>query len=272
MNSQEKPETMPEFVRRQYEFTAHIRDPERQPAPADVDARRMALYRELFYNNVAGFMANSFPVLHEILEDDHWHALIRDYFARHFARTPLFPEMPREFLRFLERERGPHPKDPPFLLELAHYEWVELALSIIDEEPPRAGIDPAGDLLSGIPVLSPLAWPLCYRFAVHRIGPDYRPQTPDSEHTHLLVYRDMDDEVGFIEINPITARLLTAIGNNDARCGHALLEDIAEELGHPRPEAVVAGGLEILEDLRRRGVILGVREQAHASIQRSPPA
>jgi len=94
MDSQDKSDMQPEFLRRQYEFTAHIRDPDRQPAPADVDARRMALYRELFYNNVAGFMANSFPVLHEILNEAHWHALMRDYFARHISHTPLFPEMP----------------------------------------------------------------------------------------------------------------------------------------------------------------------------------
>ena len=260
MDSQDKSDMQPEFLRRQYEFTAHIRDPDRQPAPADVDARRMALYRELFYNNVAGFMANSFPVLHEILNEAHWHALMRDYFARHISHTPLFPEMPREFLRFLENEREPHPEDPPFLLELAHYEWVELALSISDAEPHTAGVDPGGDLLTGIPVPSPLAWLLSYRFAVHRIGPDYRPRTPESEPTHLLVYRDMDDEIGFIELNLVTARLLAVISNDDERCGRALLEGIASELDHPRPEAVIAGGREILEDLRRRGVILGVRE------------
>ncbi|NNG12205.1 MAG: DUF2063 domain-containing protein, partial [Halobacteria archaeon] len=57
----------PDFIRRQYEFAAHIRDPKHQPAPADVEDRRMGIYRELFYNNVEGFIAGTFPVLRRIL-------------------------------------------------------------------------------------------------------------------------------------------------------------------------------------------------------------
>ena len=94
----------------------------------------MNIYRELFYNNVEGFMASSFPVLRKIMDDAQWHALVRDYFSNHKARTPLFPEMPREFLHYLQEEREPQDSDPAYLLELAHYEWVELALSLADEE------------------------------------------------------------------------------------------------------------------------------------------
>ena len=67
--------------------------------------------------------------------------------------------------------------DPPWLAELAHYEWVELALQIAERRrlPPH---DPDGDLLDGVPVLSPLAWPLAYRWPVHRIGPDSSPSAP----------------------------------------------------------------------------------------------
>ena len=90
-----------EFTRRQYEFAAHIRDPENRPAPQDVEDRRMAIYRELFYNNVEGFIANSFPVLRSLLEDTAWHAMIRDYFSSHRAQTPYFLEIPREFLAWL---------------------------------------------------------------------------------------------------------------------------------------------------------------------------
>ena len=124
----------PAFVRQQYAFAAHIRNPEKKPNPEGIEERRMKIYRELFYNNVEGFIANTYPVLRRILSDDRWHGMIRDYFAHHLAHTPLFPEMPREFLKYLEHERIPQPDDPPFLLELAHYEWVELALSLLDEK------------------------------------------------------------------------------------------------------------------------------------------
>ena len=111
------------FTAVQYAFARHIRDPENAAAPADVEARRMAIYCDLFYNNVESFIANSFPVLRRITPDDRWHAMLRDYFSRHRARTPLFPKMPQEFLHYLEHERDTE-GDPQFLLELAHYEWM----------------------------------------------------------------------------------------------------------------------------------------------------
>ena len=249
----------PDFMARQYAFAAHIRDPQGAAPPEDVEDRRMRIYRELFYNNVQDFMASSFPVLRELYSDDHWHDLIRDYFARHRAHTPLFLQMPQEFLRYLESERGEHPEDPPFLWELAHYEWVELALSIDPREIGFDGVDVEGDLLTGIPVLSPLAWPLAYRYPVHRIGPEHRLREAPEQPTYLVVYRDRSDDVGFLEINPVTARLLELFSSEDPPAGAEAFRRIAAELDHPKPEVVREGGLQILEDLRGRDVVLGTR-------------
>ena len=100
--------TPAEFIRQQYAIAAHIRDPDHAPAPADIEDRRMDIYRELFYNNVEGFISGTFPVLRDILEDEDWHAMVRDYFHQHRSRTPLFLEIPREFLAWMHDEREPH--------------------------------------------------------------------------------------------------------------------------------------------------------------------
>ncbi len=249
----------PDFIRRQYEFAANIRDPEKEPAPADIEERRMAVYRELFYNNVESFISGTFPVLRKLHRDESWHALIRDYFARHRSRTPLFPEMPREFVAYLESERGDHPGDFPFLYELAHYEWVELALSIAEETIPTDGVEPDGNLLDAIPVLSPLAWHLNYRFPVHRISPDFIPSEPGENPTSLVVYRNREDEVGFLEINPVTKRLLELLGEETGRNGRSLLQQIAGELKHPQPEVVIDGGHQILTRLHELDIVPGTR-------------
>ena len=268
MNATYNTPDRPEFVRRQYAFAAHIRDPAHQPCPDDVEARRMKIYRELFYNNVQGFMANTYPVLRSIIADDRWHAMIRDYYARHQSHTPLFPEMPREFLKYLEHEREVDPADPPFLLELAHYEWVELALSTLDEtiEDDAFTAAPSVDaLLTGVPVASPLAWVLSYHFPVHLIGPDFQPQAPGDQATYLIVYRDAADSIRFVETNPVTARLLQLIIDNsegEGKNGKALLTQIATELNHAKPEVVIEGGRAILKDFLERTVVLGIRPDA----------
>lgn len=242
----------------QHAFAGHIRDPENNPAPAGIEDRRMAIYRDLFFNNVAGFLSSGFPVLKKLYSEEDWERMTRDFFVRHRCQTPLFLEIAQEFLDYLQNERKPQPEDPPFLLELAHYEWVELAVTIDDTEIPHEGFDPAGDLLEGRPVLSPLAWPLTYAYPVHRIGPDFRPQAP-GEPVHLLVYRNPDEKVGFMELNPVTARLLQLISEQPDASGRGLMQQIAGELDHPDHQVVIQGGLQTLEELRASGVILGTR-------------
>jgi hypothetical protein len=222
----------------------------------------MAIYRELFYNNVESLLAGNFPVTRRILADAHWHALVRDFYARHRCETPLFLELAQELLDYLANERGADPGDPPFLLELAHYEWVELALSVSDEEADPAAADPNGDLMSGIPVVSPLAWNLCYRFPVHRISPDFQPDTPGAEPTHLVVFRDRQDRVGFLEINAVTQRLLALLHENPGWTGLQAVTRIAEELKHPNPDLVLQTGRALLDDLRERHILLGTRRAA----------
>jgi uncharacterized protein len=249
--------------RAQFEFAAHIRDPEHAPAPPGIEDRRLAIYRELFFNNIRDLLGKSFPVLRKLLGEHAWAAMVRDWLVRHRARTPLFLELPQEFLHYLLEERAPSAADPPFLAELAHYEWVELALSIDEREADLPGVDPDGDLLRGRPVLSPLAWSLAYEWPVHRISPDFRPAQPPAEPTRLVVYRDRGDRVGFLEINLVTARLLELLATEavPGPTGRECLLQIAAELSHAAPETVVAGGAEILAELRARDVLLGAREE-----------
>ena len=245
------------FKKHQYDFTAHLRDPEHNPAPEGIEDRRLGIYRDLLYNNVESFIANGFPVLRSIYNDDDWHRMVRDFFAHHQSSSPYFLEISQEFLDYLQSEREPQPEDPEGLLELAHYEWVELALTVSDEDSNLNGIDPNGDLLGGHPVLSPLAWPLAYQYPVHKMGPDYLPPAP-GQPTYLVVYRNRNDEVKFLEINPVTARLINLVQENPEITGELALDQIVHEMNHPRPELVVEGGLSALQELQRYGIVLGV--------------
>jgi hypothetical protein len=249
----------PAFIRTQLQFAAHIRDPGQNPPPPGIADRHMAVYRRLIYNNLEGFIASGFPVLRSLYDDARWEAMIRDFLARHRCRSPLFPELYREFLDYLEHERAEQPGDPPFLLELAHYEWVELALYFSDLEPDRVAVDPDGDLLAGVPVLSPLAWPLACSYPVHIISPEHRPQRPGARPTYLVVYRNADGDIGYVEINPPTARLLTLIRDTDPPSGEAALRQVAAELALADPEVAVRGGAQTLAELRGRGILLGTR-------------
>lgn len=242
----------PEFQRYQLTFTAHLRDPRQHPRPQGVEARRMKVYAALLYNNVESFLLACFPVLRRMLGARRWTRMVRVFFATHRCHTPYFRQIPDEFVQFLQNEWTPPEDYPPWLVALAHYEWIELVLSVSNRAPERL-YDPAGDLMSRAPVLNPALANLRYDWPVHRIAPRRRIRP---EETHLLAFRDAEDRVRFSEINAFTARLLNLL-ENGARTGRAALEILAVESGHPDPDAVLRSGQALLNDLRAQGAILG---------------
>ncbi len=242
-----------DFKAKQREFAAYIRDPANNPVPADIKPQRMSMYRELFFNNVESFLSSNFPVLRKILDDDAWFELVQDFFARHSCESPYFSEIPEEFLAYLQNERD-NPDDFPFLLELAHYEWVEMALAIAREEVVIASQNTALTLHSRIK-LSPLAWPLVYQYPVQQISPDFLPTIAPEQPTFLIVYRNQDDDVHFIQITALTYRLLQIIQGNAGMTARACLQQVAEDSKHPEPSVIIEAGLKILRDLAEKTII-----------------
>jgi len=242
----------PEFQQYQLQFAGHVRNPAENPRPAKVPARRMLVYTQIVFNNLEASVSACFPICKKIMGVRAWKRLVREFFAQHQCRTPLFRKIPEEFLQFLQTAQGL----PPYLNSLAHYEWVELAISVDDAEVNASVIDPNGELLHGRPAFVPTMALLSYDYPVHQISPRHKPTSPLAQPVHLLVFRNAADDVRFIELNQVTARLLELLKNEVYTC-HEALEKMARELRHPDPQAVVLFGLEILEDLRSQGVILG---------------
>jgi hypothetical protein len=246
------------FKKTQYDFAAHIRNPDEVAGPEGIEDRRLAIYRELFFNNVESFVSSGFPVLRTLYSDEAWQQLIRIFFARHKAKTPHFPEMAEEFVDFLQNEFTPGDNDPPFIVELAHYEWMETALMLLNAGTDDVAFNVDGDLMEQPVVISPLAWLLFYEWPVHTISSDTQPKEKPEQPTWIVIHRDRKDEVGFMHLNPVTARLIQLLDDEGTDLtGRQALEQIAQELNHPQPEVIIAGGLDTLRQLRKKEIILG---------------
>lgn len=244
------------FREYQQAFAAHIRHPEQNPMPTGIEARRMQVYTELLYNNIESFILKCFPVLRKILSDAQWDALVRQFFAKHQCNTPYFKEIPAEFIQFLQEEWQPEEQlnFPAFVVELAHYEWLELALHIAHDEA-YIGLNRTGDLLTETPVLNPTYCLQAYQFPVHRISPDFQPN--EVEPTILLVYRDQQEQIQFMVLNAVTARLLEILSQEII--GETALLQLAQEMQHPNPSELLQFGTQLLTDFREKGIILGSR-------------
>lgn len=235
----------------QLALTIYLRDPEQCAPPPEMDAARVQVYRDLVLNNLASLLSGTFPVLLKILGDGDWRLLVRAFLRDHRARTPKFGEIAEEFVAFLAAE--PQGNWLPFIAELAHYEWVEMALQQSDE-PPLPASD-AGLLLERPLRLSPLAWPLAYAWPVHLLGPDYQPAAAPVQPTLLLVRRAEDFSVKFSELSPLAWRLLQRIEAFPEMDGRAQLHGLAVEAGAGGSSEFMENGLALLRQMHRDGVL-----------------
>ncbi|MDZ4337526.1 MAG: putative DNA-binding domain-containing protein [Pseudomonas sp.] len=220
-------------------FAARIRQPAEQSLLEGVTAERMAVYEALFFNNIEGFISGAFPVLHRLIEANRWQRLVRSFIAEHQARTPYFLQISQEFLAWLQQGYVAEAGDPPFILELAHYEWVELALDVSEAELPAQG-------------WSPLAWPLAYQWPVQRIGSDFQPSEPPAEPTCLLVWRDGQDKVRFMQISPFAYQLAARLQAGET--ADAALSAMAQQHGLKADNAYFNNAKTLLEEWHKQGI------------------
>ncbi len=248
----------PEFQEIQYQLSSHIRDPEHSNAPKGIEERRLTIYRELIFNNIAGFVESGFPVIHSILNDEEWKQLIREFLVNYRAKSPYFAEVAKEFLSFAQTNESTIIANYPFFQELAHYEWVELALMIDPCDLKSISTKASVDLMNEVPILSPLAWPLAYQFDVHHISKDYQPAKAPDVPSFIVVYRDKDDDVEFIEVNGVTFNLLTIMQKENGLTGDQILKRLSDELPQVPLQAIFEHGLDTMLKLMKKDIILGV--------------
>ena len=234
----------------QMQMARYLRNPSGETAPEGIEARRLQVYLDLVYNNIEGFIRGAFPVLHSLYKDEDWHGLVREFIDVHRCHTPYFLEISQEFLRFLMEDFTPRECDPPFITELAHYEWVELALDVAEDVLPVSA--PMTTAATTVVAISPLAWVLGYAWPVHQIGPGFQPQEP-GEPCYLAVYRDASDNVQFMALNAATARLLELV-RDGVHTVEQVTRLLAAELNMPI-DSLADSVLQQLNQLNDQGVI-----------------
>lgn len=243
------------FQKFQHDLAVHLRDPHHTRRPTGVPKRRMAVYNELLFNNICGFVDSCFPLCHALLGSPRWRRLCRTFYRDWPSHTPWFREIPGEFVRYLNEYAIAQPL-PVWLADLAHYEWAELAVDVMDA--PLPAHDPQGDMMAQPVQLNPARVDVVSAWPVHRIGPDWQPpKSRPAQPTCLVVFRDAQQEVQFVEINAVTARVLSVLG--EGLTGQQAFAQLASEMAHPDPQALQGFGQALLTRLREQGILLGTR-------------
>lgn len=246
----EAPQALREF---QLAFGRHLRAPDDFERPKGVPERPTEIYTELLFSNVCGFIDRCFPVAMSLFSDSQWLKLCRSFYRDWRCTTPLFSDIPLEFVSYIASELSDSSL-PEWLSELLHYEWAELEVDKADD-PIRY---PVGDSTYGIYANSTLR-NLAYEWPVQCISSDFRPSKKIA--SYLAVYRRLDYSVEFLEINAMTAVLLQEFVG-EPQSPEPVLRKMAKQMNYPDHDKFVEFGLQLIDDLVGKEILFntGVTE------------
>lgn len=255
-NSEKSPEGGKDYslAAVQRRLCQYIRNPEVSAPPAGLDSRRLNVYRDLVVNNIESLLANVFPVLKSML-DEQWPTLVRRFLSHHQARTPYFTRLADEFYQFLDQQQAGNKVDL-WVKEMAHHELLELRLLYREtqESSPSQELRTDAKL-----VLSPLAELTRYSYPVHLMNAERIPATPPPEPTFILQFRNRENKVVFMQLSELAAHLVTLISEHPGHSAEHWLEVLADKLEKAAPAAELgrfkAFGRELIAQLGAAGIL-----------------
>jgi len=228
-------------------------------APEDAEAivagglERLAVYRGLLRGNLYEAIEIAIPRVVARLGD-----VFDEYFDRFLAergpRTHYLRDVTRELLDFCEPLWNADSRVPAYAMDLARHENVQIEVGALETRP--LGVEP-GELDLERPVRFVEATRLMrYAFAVHRLPESAEDRAdPAHEPTALLVYRNPEHEVRYLELTPLAAAILERL-----LAGQALgpaITGACNDRGAAIDASVLDGTARLLADLGERGALLG---------------
>lgn len=267
----QKPEQIPrpDFIAYQRHFVDYLRDPGNNDHLIDILPKQIGIYARLLHNKFEESLHTCFPVCRELLGSELWQRLVKLFIQEHRCESPLYREIPDEFIGYLLNEK-PSMVLPDFLKELAHFEWMELVLETAQGKLFDANLEPA-DLFAAVPVINPVLYVLTYRYPVHKMMPQSEswPRWQNWQQTmpvdgndpvYLFGIRDEQYRAQFIETNPATMRLVELL-QEGFRTGEQAASQLALELRSKDHGQFLEYCHETLDRLRQQDIIIGTQHE-----------
>ncbi|MDI9348037.1 MAG: putative DNA-binding domain-containing protein [Methylacidiphilales bacterium] len=251
------------FAILQRNIARYLRTKNTKGIPKKLLGERLEIYRELVVSNIESFIDTRFPICASMLGNKKWRSLVLSFIAEHPISSPYFHQIPTEFLLYLNKQ--PLKQLPPYLLELAHYEWVELAI-LTSKNTPLPAFKKKIKLDKPV-VLVPISQIYLYRFPVHTFTTKMyksaviKRQTKSARTTpiHLVMFRKIDYTLGVREVTAAMALLINACIQTPKKILHRHILTIAKTMNIQQDQCkqFENQAMQNLLTLQREGLILG---------------
>ncbi|MFK5949003.1 MAG: putative DNA-binding domain-containing protein [Methylococcales bacterium] len=256
-------DALPEFQQYQHRFVDYIRNPLKDGAVPGLLPVKSNIYAKLLFSKIEGSLDNCFPISCQLLGSECWQQLIKNFISEHQCKSPLYREIPDEFIDYLMNDQSDIVL-PEFIIELAHFEWMELVLETEKAMPSKPCFPMTDNILDITPMLNPVLHLLYYHYPVQNISssnPYWKNwesrSKPYSQDVIILAgLRDNNDKVQFIEINRVTAHLIE-LAQEELSSGKQLLLELAAAMHYGDHETILPFGTDILKQLEQQHIIIG---------------
>jgi uncharacterized protein len=231
-------------------------------AADDVDAilaapRRLAVYRSLVRNGLAGVVVRMLPRTRARLNaacDGRFDAEVARFLDEVGPRTHYLRDVPGEFFAWARARWTADSQVPAYLPDLATHELACFAVAAAESRPaaPLAELAPDRAL-----AFADSARLLRYEWAVHELPVEEAATAPPARRdVSLLAYRDADHAVRWLELSPLAAAVVGRL--LDGATLENSITDACEE--HRTASPVVSMDIaRLLTRLADGGVLLGAR-------------
>lgn len=243
-----------ETYSQQSKLASYCRTGETPDGLLGINKDNLYQYRRLVYNIASDILETAYPITFSYLEKDVWDELVKDYFSNHKCQTAQVWRMPLEFYEYCKTNDIGSRLNIPFLNDLLLFEWLELEVHTMEDQPYPSFTSEGNWLYNRIAInpeykLIPLEYP------VHTTPPSTELLEKKGNY-FLLIYREKETgNVQFIDLSVLYTYLLENIANG------SLLEDVLKEADTvfqlDNLELLKERALDFIEDLRERKFILG---------------
>lgn len=206
---------------------------------------RLLVYRELARNALEDPLPDCFPITHGLLEEAGlWDDCIDAFLASRAIQSAYYRDVNPTFVAWLAQSAWGQERWP-FLLQLAHFEYIEVEILRWPDEPPSPDLKPIPDADSRV-VFEGATRNLAYTYRVHEATQD-EPE-PAAGETFLLGYRDSEGDFAYSELSAHASAFL-------ARCLEGESVGAAASALNLELEEV----LQLLVRFKESGALLGFR-------------
>ena len=207
---------------------------------------RWLVYRDLARTALEDPLPDTFPITQALLAGaGAWTEAVEGFLASRTVSSPYYRDIAPAFVAWLAASRWGQDRWP-FLLQLAHYEALELEVLRHPDTPQPADLEPE-PTADHVAVLDPAARNLTYGHAVQEATVDT--PVPPARCTHLLCHRDGGGDFRVLELTPHVSALLARSQEGQA------LGPATEDL-----EVSLESAFDLLRDFRQRGAVAGFRQ------------